>query len=305
MIKGAKLYTVDKTIIPLYSGKLKNFHWAGFGSGSGTNLRECAKVITPSLIFSDRPSASLFGWEELSLEMEVIQESINGYKACGSWKKAADNSQLKAEYKERSLEFNQAIVDLLHKYEERQEAPFDLIVLGGYMRLVLEPLLEAYKDKIINVHPADLFIIEHRGYRGPEKDIPIFKRKFVGDNAVYDAIKAGETTTKSSVIMVDGRIDHGEILTQGPSLAVSESFLMLSPKQQERRLKNYVDGTKRKKGHQERLKEVSDWPALTSALEMIANGRISLGTEKKYLKEWRKVYVDGNMMNYQGFQVAA
>jgi len=32
----------------IYTGKLEDFCWAGFGSGSGTNLRECAKIIKPA-----------------------------------------------------------------------------------------------------------------------------------------------------------------------------------------------------------------------------------------------------------------
>ena len=43
----------------IYSGKQEDFLWVGFGSGSGTNLRECAKVVKPGLIFSDRPKAEL------------------------------------------------------------------------------------------------------------------------------------------------------------------------------------------------------------------------------------------------------
>ena len=50
---------MNEQIIPIYSGKPENFNWVGFGSGSGTNLRECAKIIKPKLIFSDKPKAKL------------------------------------------------------------------------------------------------------------------------------------------------------------------------------------------------------------------------------------------------------
>lgn len=295
---------IEEKRIPIYSGSLDDFHWAGFGTGSGTNLNACAEVIKPSLIFSNRlkthSKATLFQQPQLSEKRGIIHEAIKAIDITGFRPIDGDTEKL-ATYERRCIEYDEMIVDMLHKYEERQQAPFDLIVLGGYMRLVMAPLLEAYRDRMINVHPADLSIVKQ--HEEIVDDIPKFYRVFVGDNAVYDVIKAGETLTKSSVIMVDGGIDHGEILTQGPSLLVLESFLSLSPKEQERQLEKYVDGTKRKKGHQERLKEVSDWPALTSALEMIANGRIDLGTEKKYLNEWRKVYVDGNPMDYMGFQV--
>ncbi len=302
---------MTEQIIPIYSGSLEDFHWVGFGSGSGTNLRECAKVIKPSLIFSDRlkthPKATLFQQPQLLEKRGIIHESINGYKACGSWKKVKGIPQLEAEYEEKSLEFNQAIVDLLHKYEERLEYPFDLIVLGGYMRLIKAPLLEAYRDRMINVHPADLSIIKQHeeyfddGFLNTEyvEGLSKYYRIFVGEDAVYDAIRAGETSTKSSVIMVDGGIDHGEILTQGPELRVWEEFLEGTGPEREECFREYADG------HQSMQKVRSDWPALTNALEMIAQGRIALGTEKSVLSEWRRVYLDDKKLDYCGFQVAS
>ena len=52
----------------------------------------------------------------------------------------------------------------------------DVIALGGYMSyLTLEPC--------INVHPADLSILDSKG-----------KRKYVGDNAVVDAMVAARNS---------------------------------------------------------------------------------------------------------------
>jgi len=267
-------------IKPIYSGKPENFNWVGFGSGSGTNLRECAKVIKPKLIFCDKPSAGLLDLEELA---EIPTIIMDGYKWCGSWAKSKDDPVLKEIYEQKSREFNEYLVKSLKDFEARNELNIDLIVLGGYMRLVKEPLLTEFKDKMINVHPADLFIRAKN------------QRAFTGANACYDALKAGRNKTKSSVIMVDEGEDHGEILVQGPDVWVSKEFLNSSDK--ENLLPDYA------KKHQSIQKEQSDWPALTTALELIANGRLALGVEKAYHNEWRRVYVDGKPLHYEGYQM--
>ena len=256
---------------PIYSGKPEDFLWVGFGSGSGTNLRECAKVVKPGLIFSDRPKAELLNLEELA---EVPKLVLNGYKACGSWKKIMGNPGIENLYKKRSIRYNKKIVKELKRFEEEKGKGIDLIVLGGYMRIVEDPLIEAYHDKIINVHPADLSILKDN------------ERLYIGEDAVYDAIKAGETKTRSSVILVDKGIDHGEILTQGQALDVCPSYLNLPVAEKQSWKRHYADA------HQGLQKEVSDWPALTLAIKLISEGRLALGTEKVYHDEWRPVYFD-------------
>ena len=276
---------MTEEINPIYSGDPRDFHWVGFGSGSGTNLRECARVIKPSLIFSDRPSARLLRLEELA---EVPQVTLNGYKYCGSWKIAEGNSGAEQEYRLRSIEFNRRILEKLKTFERDSEVTIDLIVLGGYMRLIMDPLLETYRDRIINVHPADLSVLDGD-----------YSRRFIGENAVYDAINAGEESTTSSVIMVDEGEDHGEILVQGPELAVWHEFIHGTPQERAEALREYADS------HQSLQKVRSDWPALTTTLKLISEGRISLGTKKEVNGEWRRVHIDGEPMGYEGYQLTA
>lgn len=52
-----------------------------FGSGSGTNMRECSKVIMPKLIFCDKAKAGLWSIKELAA-VPIIYES--GLRICGS-----------------------------------------------------------------------------------------------------------------------------------------------------------------------------------------------------------------------------
>jgi len=272
-------------IIQIYSGKPEDFNWVGFGSGSGTNLRECAKIIKPALIFSDRPKADLLNLEELA---DVPQIVLNGFKACGSWKEAKGNLELETEYNRRSTEYNKQILEKLREFEK--EITIDLIVLGGYMRFVMDPLLSAFRDKIINVHPSDLPLNEDN------------KREYIGADAVYDAINILSQTvlgkyTRSSVIMVDEQEDHGEILVQGPELEMWSEFLNVNSTERRECLREYANI------HQSIQKVRSDWPALTTTLKMISEGRIALGTEKFYHNEWRRVYIDGEPQPYSGLKI--
>jgi len=268
---------------PIYAGDPEDFHWVGFGSGTGTNLRECAKVIKPSLIVCDRPKADLLELEELA---EVPRIVINGYERTGSWKKAQGNPDAEAAYLEKSLVLDREFRDAIYEFEGGRGIELHLAVLGGWMRFIRAPLLDYFHDRMINVHPARLDILGITN-----------KRPFVGDDAVYLAIKSGQYKTRSSVIIVDSQEDHGEILVHGPELEVdreivdSYSFAGLEDK-----LRAYC------RDHQNRQKGVSDWPALTTALQLIAQGRMALGTENQYYGEWRAVYVDGKMMPYEGFK---
>jgi len=280
---------------PIYSGKPEDFTWVGFGSGSGTNLRECAKVQPPAFIFSDKPAwdgkrgakvaeedadkLKEYGLESL---IDVPRIVMDGYQACGSWQKAKDNRQ-ESQYRERRDTFNQDILDVLKGWESKNDKKIDLIVLGGYMRLVSGALLEAYVDRIINVHPSGLPVSSGR-------------RLYTGDNAVYDALTAGETSTRSSVILVDSGVDHGEILTQGADVRVWAECLG-DERARERVLHQYVDL------HQDVQKRISDWPAAIRALELIRDGRLTLGEEKEHFDEWRTVYLDGIPLCYEGLQM--
>ena len=46
------------------------------------------------------------------------------------------------------LDFDRALVEVLKKYGA------ELVILAGFMRLVGQPLLEAYPQRIMNIHPA-------------------------------------------------------------------------------------------------------------------------------------------------------
>ena len=71
----------------------------------------------------------------------------------------------------------------------------EYVVMAGYMRLVTEVLLEAFPDRIINLHPALL-------------------PSFVGAHAIQDAFDAGVKVTGVPVHFANGEYDKGPILAQ-------------------------------------------------------------------------------------------
>jgi phosphoribosylglycinamide formyltransferase-1 len=76
-----------------------------------------------------------------------------------------------------------------------QEADVDLVVLAGFMRVLKEPLLNAFPQRIVNIHPSLL-------------------PKFPGIEAWKQALEAGEKVAGCSVHYVDAGIDSGEIIAQ-------------------------------------------------------------------------------------------
>ena len=76
-----------------------------------------------------------------------------------------------------------------------QEHDVNWVALAGYMRLVGKPLLEAYANKMVNIHPSLL---------------PAFK----GLNAQKQAFDYGVKVTGCTVHFVDAELDNGPIILQ-------------------------------------------------------------------------------------------
>ncbi|MFI3296983.1 MAG: phosphoribosylglycinamide formyltransferase [bacterium] len=86
-------------------------------------------------------------------------------------------------------EYEQAIV------AELDSQSIDFVCLAGYMRIVGETLYSAYKDRILNIHPALL---------------PSFK----GAHAIDDAFNFGVKVFGVTVHFIDLTIDGGVIVMQ-------------------------------------------------------------------------------------------
>jgi phosphoribosylglycinamide formyltransferase-1 len=90
---------------------------------------------------------------------------------------------------ETKLHFEREILDALQMHE------IDLVVLAGYMRLIGSTLLEAYANKIVNIHPSLL-------------------PAFPGKNAIGQAFQARVKVSGVTVHFVDSGMDTGPIIAQ-------------------------------------------------------------------------------------------
>lgn len=117
-------------------------------------------------------------------------------------KKGAEVIGKVAQYGIETIVFNPADYESKADYEKMmiqklKRANVEWIVLAGYMRIVGDTLLEAYENKIVNIHPSLL---------------PSFR----GKNAVEQALEAGVKVTGVTVHYVDEGIDTGPIIAQEP-----------------------------------------------------------------------------------------
>ncbi len=78
----------------------------------------------------------------------------------------------------------------------------DIVVLAGYMRLIPEVVVNAYRGRIVNVHPALLPAFGGRGMYGLRVHAAV--------------ISDGARVSGATVHFVDERYDHGAIIAQWP-----------------------------------------------------------------------------------------
>lgn len=86
-------------------------------------------------------------------------------------------------------DFDRAVLAILQHYE------VDWVVMAGWMRIVTEVLVDAYCDRLINIHPSLL---------------PSFK----GARAIEQALAAGVKITGCTAHLVRLEVDSGPILLQ-------------------------------------------------------------------------------------------
>jgi len=76
-----------------------------------------------------------------------------------------------------------------------RDAGVHLVVLAGFMRVLHAPMLRAFPQRIINIHPSLL-------------------PKYPGLEAWKQALGAGETVTGCTVHYIDEKVDHGQIIAR-------------------------------------------------------------------------------------------
>ncbi len=245
---------------------------AGFMSGSGTNLvkilewqaeqdREPAgSPFRVAVIFTDNPESNAARIGEENGVPVVVEDILGFYRSRGH--------KTKKDMSLRPL-FDERVVELLAPYA------VDTVVLAGYMSVVTGPLLEAFPGRIVNVHPADLRVLEAG------------RRKYTGDHAVRDAIRAGEAAVHSTTHIVREEVDGGEILMVSSPVPVRlpEGYrpeAMGRPENLEK-LNEIADE------HQDLLKLAGDWIVLPSTLHQLSLGRYGAD-------ENGRIFLDGALL---------
>ena len=124
-------------------------------------------------------------------DAEIIFLIVNkkGAKAIQKAKKhGIDFAIITSDDKTRK-EFDQTALKLLKKRE------VEIIVLAGFMRILTPEFIEAYRDKILNIHPSLL-------------------PSFPGAHAHRDTINYGAKVSGCTAHLVDEGIDSGPIIMQ-------------------------------------------------------------------------------------------
>ena len=233
---------------------------AAFMSGSGTNImkliehqRRLEEMEGHSpfeiiFIFSDRSDGECDG-EKIALSngLPYFSYDIRAFHNIRSIKRSIKTPMGLSARKD----YDRVAKTLVEAFE------IDLIALGGYMSFIT-------LNRCVNVHPADLSILNSSG-----------KREYTGSQAVYDAILAGETELRSSTLWTDNGVDSG------PLLMLSEPIKLKINNPHELFKKDKKQFFRIVNEQQERLKEMGDWQIFPKTIEMIAMGYFAIDQENK------------------------
>jgi phosphoribosylglycinamide formyltransferase-1 len=166
-------------------------------SGGGTNLQALMNSIENSFI--------------RNAKISIVISSKKG--AFGL--KRAEKSNIKNICLEKGvlsvLDYNRCLIDVL------RENHVDLVVLAGFTVILGSSFVEAFKDKIINIHPSLIPSFCGKGYYGEK---------------VHQAvIDSGVKVSGATVHFVDSGVDTGKIILQkAVYLSENETVESLSEK---------------------------------------------------------------------------
>jgi phosphoribosylglycinamide formyltransferase-1 len=147
------------------------------GSGKGSNCRAILEQIRAGNLNAEVRLVVSDVLEAGTLDIARAFEVPNAYLPPGKYRTKLEP------------QVEQDLVKML------RDAGVNLVVLAGFMRVLKEPMLDAFPRRIINIHPSLL-------------------PKFPGIEAWKQALAAGEKTTGCTVHYVESGIDTGEIVAQ-------------------------------------------------------------------------------------------
>ena len=189
-------------------------------SGGGTNLAAIIKAIEDGSIKNVRIKS-------------VISNNADAYALERAKSAGIESKCISPKSFSNRDYFNKALLDELKSLNP------DLIVLAGFLVNISKDIVDAFENKIINIHPSLIPSFCGKGYYGLK---------------VHEAaLKRGVKVTGATVHFVDAGIDTGKIIIQ--------------------KAVNVLPGDDAKT-LQRRVMEEAEWIILPKAVEMIANGEV-------------------------------
>lgn len=154
---------MQKRIAILISGRGSNMEAIAKNVQSGI-LKDCCEI---ALVFSNNPDAQGL---EIAKKMGIKTEHIESKG-------------------KKRIDFDTLLLNLLEPYK------VDYIILAGFMRILSPLFIERYRNRIINIHPADTN--QYKGIHGYEW-----------------AFSSGLNKTQITVHLVEEQVDCGKIIAQ-------------------------------------------------------------------------------------------
>lgn len=192
-------------------------------SGGGTNLQAIIDAIAQGRITNAEIAVVISNNKNAFALERAKKHGIEG--VCVSPK----------DYHQDREAFNRALLETIRSYEA------DLVVLAGCLVVIPKILVDAYPNKIINIHPALIPSFCGTGYYGLKVHEGVLNR--------------GVKVTGATVHFVDEGTDTGPIILQ-KAVEVQQDD---TPETLQRR-----------------VMEEAEWQIMPKAIDLIANGKVEI-----------------------------
>ena len=191
-------------------------------SGGGTNLQAIFDAIDAGKITNTEISA-------------VISNNANAYALERARKRGVDAVCISPKNFENRDAFNRALLEKVQSYGA------DLVVLAGCLVVIPKIMVDAFPNRMINIHPSLIPAFCGTGYYGLK---------------VHEAaLSRGVKVTGATVHFVDDGTDTGPIILQKAVEVRQDDTPEIL---------------------QRRVMEEAEWKILPQAIDLIANGKVSV-----------------------------
>lgn len=161
--------------------KDKKANLAVLASGSGSNLAALIDAVNEDIIIDG----------QISL---VVSNKKDAYALQRAKNAGIPTISIKRSDFSTDEDFDKFLTKKLKEHE------IDVVLLAGYLRILTKPILEEYKDRILNIHPS---LLPDFGGMG-----------LYGMKVHEEVIKAGAPVSGCTVHIVNEHVDGGPIIAQ-------------------------------------------------------------------------------------------